>query len=93
MLIKFIAFDLSRAYNNRSEGDPNWSGDIVYTKPWCRIQTYLVGMLLGYAIYNLEGRSIKLKKVILFLFLCFVVVVVVGGGGGDGVLLLLLLIE
>ena len=36
-----------------------------YIKPWCRIQPYLVGILLGYALHKTKNKEIKIPKVIL----------------------------
>ena len=52
-------------YNNRTEITEGISkdDDFIYGKPWCRIQSYLVGMMLGYIIYQLKGKPLKLNKV------------------------------
>ncbi|XP_071840530.1 O-acyltransferase like protein-like [Apostichopus japonicus] len=41
-------------YNNRTEAlEPYGSStDITYGKPWCRIQSYLVGAFVGYVLYK-----------------------------------------
>ena len=50
----------------------------VYRKPYCRIQPYLVGMVLGYMIFKSLGRKIRFRWVniifkflVAFSFLCF----------------------
>lgn len=50
-------------YNNRTETDPsvNADDDFVYTKPYCRISPYLVGMVLGFIFYKLNGKQVKLN--------------------------------
>ena len=35
----------------------------VYSKPYCRIQPYLVGMVLGYMTFKNLGRKIGLRWV------------------------------
>ena len=35
----------------------------VYSKPYCRIQPYIVGMVLGYIILKQFGGKIRLKWV------------------------------
>ena len=35
----------------------------VYSKPYCRIQPYIVGMVLGYIILKRLGGKIRLKWV------------------------------
>ncbi|XP_041474396.1 nose resistant to fluoxetine protein 6-like [Lytechinus variegatus] len=37
---------------------------IVYNKPYCRIPPYLVGMALGYAMYNIGNKKLKISPVI-----------------------------
>ena len=34
----------------------------LYTKPWCRIGAYLVGMITGYVIHNYNNK-IRMPKV------------------------------
>ncbi|XP_071482113.1 O-acyltransferase like protein-like [Diadema antillarum] len=45
-------------YNNRTAADPG--ADYYYTKPYSRIHTYLVGMLLGYFMFQTKDKEIKL---------------------------------
>ena len=40
------------AYNYTGHTDPSLFSDLVYIKPWSRIQPYLVGMVLGYILYK-----------------------------------------
>ncbi|GAB6022493.1 hypothetical protein CHUAL_006600 [Chamberlinius hualienensis] len=35
--------------------------DMIYNKPWNRISTYLIGMLVGYHMF-VKGKDVKLKK-------------------------------
>ncbi|XP_071804203.1 O-acyltransferase like protein-like [Asterias amurensis] len=54
---------LREAYNNNTVvvyGNP--SADIIYGKPYCRIQTYLVGMIAGYIFFKLNGKTVKMSK-------------------------------
>ena len=37
--------------------------DVVYCKPYCRIPTYLVGMVLGYFIYKTGPKKLSLHPV------------------------------
>jgi len=43
----------------------------LYTKPWCRIGAYMVGMITGYIIHTYNNK-IKMPKVMMNLFLLFV---------------------
>jgi peptidoglycan/LPS O-acetylase OafA/YrhL len=47
---------LSDFYINRSNTSHNYMND-VYTKPWCRIIPYAIGLALGHALYELYQRS------------------------------------
>ncbi|XP_072028267.1 nose resistant to fluoxetine protein 6-like [Amphiura filiformis] len=51
-------------YNNRTTTTPGIeeSDDFIYGKPYVRIQVYLVGMMLGYIIYKMNGKPYKLNK-------------------------------
>ncbi|XP_072028213.1 nose resistant to fluoxetine protein 6-like [Amphiura filiformis] len=51
-------------YNNRTTTTPgiDQTDDFIYGKPYVRIQTYLVGMMLGYIIYKMNGKPYKLNK-------------------------------
>ncbi|XP_071491871.1 O-acyltransferase like protein-like [Diadema antillarum] len=46
-------------YNERVPDPPN--ADLTYAKPYTRIQPYLVGMALGYIIFKLKGKKLKLN--------------------------------
>ena len=35
----------------------------TYTKPYCRIQPYIMGMVLGYLLYTHFGKDLKLQWV------------------------------
>nr|XP_054750888.1 nose resistant to fluoxetine protein 6-like [Lytechinus pictus] len=48
-------------YNDRLADYPDQ--DIVYAKPYTRISTYLVGMVMGYIIFKLKGKKVKLRKI------------------------------
>ncbi|XP_071495965.1 nose resistant to fluoxetine protein 6-like [Diadema antillarum] len=37
--------------------------DVIYTKPYCRIPPYLVGMAMGYIIYRIGTKKIKLSPI------------------------------
>ncbi|EDV25543.1 uncharacterized protein TRIADDRAFT_55740 [Trichoplax adhaerens] len=59
-------FDASLIANTISGGhrDPT---DVMYVKPYCRIQPYLVGMMLGYLIYEKNFQSSKISMIKLVL--------------------------
>ncbi|XP_071497836.1 nose resistant to fluoxetine protein 6-like [Diadema antillarum] len=40
---------------------------VIYSKPYCRIPPYLVGMLLGFLMYRQGDRKIRLKPVLVAL--------------------------
>ena len=44
-----------------------------YSKPWCRFQPYLIGILLGYLLHKTKNKDVEISKVghILYLLLCF----------------------
>ncbi|KAJ8021719.1 Nose resistant to fluoxetine protein 6 [Holothuria leucospilota] len=47
-------------YNDRMLELPNGTNsDVVYGKPWCRIQSYMVGVFVGYFLY----RHVYIKKI------------------------------
>ena len=35
----------------------------IYTKPYCRIQPYVMGMVLGYLLYTCFSKDLKLQWV------------------------------
>lgn len=41
--------------------------DVVFTKPYCRIVPYLVGMAIGYVFYKYPKGSIRINGVLVFL--------------------------
>ncbi|XP_071804835.1 nose resistant to fluoxetine protein 6-like [Asterias amurensis] len=56
---------LHPAYNNNTlvvYGDVG--ADIIYGKPYCRIPTYLVGMVAGYIIYKQNGKPVRISKLL-----------------------------
>ena len=67
-MISYTIF-LWSLYNNRTQTTEGIQSDddFIYGKPWCRIQSYLVGMMLGYIIYQLKGKPFKLNKVKIYL--------------------------
>ncbi|XP_072028216.1 nose resistant to fluoxetine protein 6-like [Amphiura filiformis] len=50
-------------YNNRTTTTPGIEqiDDFIYGKPYVRIQTYLVGMMLGYITYRMNGKPYRLN--------------------------------
>ncbi|XP_041479403.1 nose resistant to fluoxetine protein 6-like [Lytechinus variegatus] len=51
-------------YNDRLADYPEQ--DVTYAKPYTRIPPYLVGMVMGYIIFKLKGKQLKLKKIYVF---------------------------
>ncbi|XP_071854821.1 nose resistant to fluoxetine protein 6-like [Apostichopus japonicus] len=49
-------------YNNRTASYPP-DADRTYAKPWCRIQAYMVGVFVGYALYNIKDQKMKIPLV------------------------------
>ena len=60
--------------------------DVVYCKPYCRIPTYLVGMVLGYFIYKTGPKKLSLHPVS-FCLVCKADArgVTISGGNGSSV--------
>nr|XP_054751083.1 O-acyltransferase like protein-like [Lytechinus pictus] len=46
------------SYNDNNPDPPN--ADTVYTKPYTRIPTYLAGLVLGYFMFKLKGKKVKM---------------------------------
>ncbi|XP_070533919.1 nose resistant to fluoxetine protein 6-like [Ptychodera flava] len=47
-------------YNDNLEpGD-----DFLYAKPWTRLQSYMVGVYLGYVLCRLNGKKVKINKLL-----------------------------
>ncbi|XP_072028215.1 O-acyltransferase like protein-like [Amphiura filiformis] len=65
----FIIYCLYKYYNNRTTTTPgiDQTDDFIYGKPYVRIQVYLVGMMLGYIIYKMNGKPYELNKVTIML--------------------------
>ncbi|XP_072041409.1 nose resistant to fluoxetine protein 6-like [Amphiura filiformis] len=55
-----IGFANTGFYNDRVANDPRPGDDYLYAKPWHRIPPYLIGILFGYMLYKLKGRSIQI---------------------------------
>ncbi|XP_030840749.1 nose resistant to fluoxetine protein 6 [Strongylocentrotus purpuratus] len=51
-------------FNHRLGGE---SLDVTYTKPYTRIQSYLVGMFVGYLLYRTVDRKIKIPLILVML--------------------------
>ncbi|XP_077989866.1 nose resistant to fluoxetine protein 6-like [Glandiceps talaboti] len=60
-------------YNDNLEST---SADYIYSKPYSRLQVYMVGIFLGYVLSRLDGKQIKLNKFINLL--CWALAVGVG---------------
>ena len=41
---------------NLLQGDLLTNMSIIYEKPYCRINTYFIGILLGFVLYKVEGE-------------------------------------
>ena len=50
-----------RSYTGNKPDPPD--ADITYTKPYTRISTYLVGVVLGYIMFKLKGKKVKMHWV------------------------------
>ncbi|XP_033640909.1 O-acyltransferase like protein-like [Asterias rubens] len=48
--------------NNTLEAYGTEAADIIYGKPYCRIQSYLVGMIAGYVFFKIGGKPFKMNK-------------------------------
>ncbi|XP_011672918.2 O-acyltransferase like protein [Strongylocentrotus purpuratus] len=46
------------SYNDNRPDPPN--ADTTYTKPYTRIPTYLIGLVLGYFMFKLKGKKVKM---------------------------------
>lgn len=52
-------FTKQRPYNNRN---PFQQEDWLYTKPYYRLPAYLVGMILGYIMFKLDGKKVYISR-------------------------------
>ncbi|XP_077984529.1 nose resistant to fluoxetine protein 6-like [Glandiceps talaboti] len=62
-------------------------GDWLYSKPYYRISQYLVGICLGYVLFKLDGKKVKINKylnVLLWFCAAIIAVAVVYGTYGSG---------
>ncbi|XP_022104547.1 nose resistant to fluoxetine protein 6-like [Acanthaster planci] len=58
-----IIYLLYKPYNNNTVVVyENTAADIIYSKPYCRIPAYLVGMVFGYIFYKLNRQTFKMNK-------------------------------
>ncbi|XP_072041408.1 O-acyltransferase like protein-like [Amphiura filiformis] len=55
-----LGFSNTGYYNDRASNDPRPGEDYIYGKPWHRIPPYLIGILFGYLLYKLKGRTIEI---------------------------------
>lgn len=61
MLAYYYYFCYCSSYNDNRPDPPN--ADTVYTKPYTRIPTYLIGLVLGYFMFKLKGKKVKMPVV------------------------------
>ncbi|XP_071492150.1 nose resistant to fluoxetine protein 6-like [Diadema antillarum] len=65
----FNPYGTQPLYNNNTANNP--AADNIYGKPYTRIVTYILGMFLGYVIYNLKDKKINIHWVVVVaLWLC-----------------------
>ncbi|XP_071944600.1 nose resistant to fluoxetine protein 6-like [Antedon mediterranea] len=57
-------------YNNRTYESEYPDGDRIYGKPYCRIPAYLVGVSLGYILYKIDKKKLRIPKVAILLGWC-----------------------
>ncbi|XP_033120057.1 O-acyltransferase like protein-like isoform X1 [Anneissia japonica] len=57
-------------YNNRTDSTEYPNGDRVYGKPYCRIPAYLVGVSVGYVLYRLDKKQLKIPLMAVLLGWC-----------------------
>ncbi|XP_070534767.1 O-acyltransferase like protein-like [Ptychodera flava] len=73
----YLNFALSRSIGTpHSYGEPALpEGSWLYTKPYYRITQYLIGIILGYVLFRLKGKKVKIHKVLnVFLWCCSTIV-------------------
>ncbi|XP_071947853.1 nose resistant to fluoxetine protein 6-like [Antedon mediterranea] len=61
-----ISKDLEATPFPQNASRENFLGNSVYTKPYARISTYLVGMVLGYILYLCQGK-VKMSRFVALL--------------------------
>ncbi|XP_033120065.1 nose resistant to fluoxetine protein 6-like isoform X2 [Anneissia japonica] len=61
---------LRKKYNNRTDSTEYPNGDRVYGKPYCRIPAYLVGVSVGYVLYRLDKKQLKIPLMAVLLGWC-----------------------
>ncbi|KAJ8021165.1 Nose resistant to fluoxetine protein 6 [Holothuria leucospilota] len=49
-------------FNNRTATQPA-DADRIYAKPWCRIQSYMVGIFVGYLLYSVKDQKMKIPLI------------------------------
>ncbi|XP_072178868.1 nose resistant to fluoxetine protein 6-like [Diadema setosum] len=65
----FNPYGTQPLYNNNTANNP--AADNIYGKPYTRIVTYILGMFLGFVIYNLKDKKITIHWVVVVaLWLC-----------------------
>ncbi|XP_070534768.1 O-acyltransferase like protein-like [Ptychodera flava] len=73
----YLNYALARSIGRSpSYGEPALpEGAWLYTKPYYRITQYLIGIILGYVLFRLKGRKVKIHKVLnVFLWCCSTIV-------------------
>ncbi|XP_070534770.1 nose resistant to fluoxetine protein 6-like isoform X2 [Ptychodera flava] len=73
----YLNYALRRSLGSQSRyGEPSLpEGAWLYTKPYYRITQYLIGIVLGYVLFRLKGKKVKIHKVLnIFIWICNTVV-------------------
>ena len=63
MIINYMSTTPILSFRETMESYMSHFSKDVYRKPYCRIQPYLVGMVLGYMIFKSLGRKIRVRWV------------------------------